>query len=84
MFLTERFQEINPWLGVNHAGAKVTQLGAVKVGIKPPCHLADDAELALTWQHLGAVTIGVKLGAKPGTMDLGIELLEFLQSEILS
>jgi hypothetical protein len=23
--------------------------------------LADDAELALTWQHLGAVTIGAKL-----------------------
>jgi hypothetical protein len=24
--------------------------------------LADDAELALTWQHLDAVTIGAKLG----------------------
>jgi hypothetical protein len=37
--------------------------------------LADDAELALMWQHLGAVTIGVKLGAividvKPGATDL--------------
>jgi hypothetical protein len=33
--------------------------------------LADDAELALTWQHLGAITIGAKLaailnGATPG------------------
>jgi hypothetical protein len=28
--------------------------------------LADDAELALTWQHLGAITIDAKLGAKPG------------------
>jgi hypothetical protein len=25
--------------------------------------LADDAELAMTWQHLGAVTIGAKLSA---------------------
>jgi hypothetical protein len=75
---------MDPGLGAIHAGAKITQFGAVNVGAKPPCHLADDAELALTWQHLGAVTIGVKLGAKPGTMDLGIELLEFLQSEILS
>jgi hypothetical protein len=37
--------------------------------------LADDAELALTWQHLGAVTIGAKLGAivigaKSGATDL--------------
>jgi hypothetical protein len=42
-------------------------LGAIHVGAKPPCHLADDAaddaELALTWQHLRAVTIGAKLGA---------------------
>jgi hypothetical protein len=70
-------------------GAKVTQLGVVDVGAKPLCHLADDAELALTWQHLGAVTIGAKLGAiaigaKPGTMDLGIELLKFLKLGILS
>jgi hypothetical protein len=50
-------------LGAIHAGAKVTQFGVVNVGVKPPCHLADDAELALTWQHLDAVTIGVKLGA---------------------
>jgi hypothetical protein len=62
-------------LGVIYAGANVTQLGAVNVGAKPPCHLADDAELALTWQHLGAVTIGAKLGAivvgvKPGATDL--------------
>jgi hypothetical protein len=28
--------------------------------------LADDAELALTWQHLGAITIGAIVnGAKP-------------------
>jgi hypothetical protein len=51
--------------------------------------LADDAELALTWQHLGAVTIDVKLDAiiidaKPATMDLGVELLEFLKFRILS
>jgi hypothetical protein len=50
--------------------------------------LANDAELALTWQHLGAVTIGTKLGAivigaKLGTMDLGVELLKFFQSGIL-
>jgi hypothetical protein len=37
--------------------------------------LADDAELVLTWQHLGAITIGVKLsaiviGAKPGATNL--------------
>jgi hypothetical protein len=75
MPLTERFQKMDPGLGAIHAGAKVTQLGAVNVGAKPPCHLADDAELALTWQHLGAVTIGAKLGAivigaKPGATDL--------------
>jgi hypothetical protein len=51
--------------------------------------LADDAELALTWQHLGAITIGIKLGAivigaKSGAMDLGVELLEFLKFGILS
>jgi hypothetical protein len=62
-------------LCVIHADAKVTQLGAVNVGAKPPCHLADDAELALTWQYLGAITIGVKLdaiviGAKPYATDL--------------
>lgn len=82
--LTERFQKMDSGLGAIHAGAKVTQLGA-----KPPCHLADDAELALMWQHLGAVTIGAKLGAivigvKPGAMDLGVELLEFLKFGILS
>jgi hypothetical protein len=76
-------------LGAIHAGAKVTQLGAVDVGAKPPCHLADDAELTLTWQRLGAITIGAKLdaiviGAKPGAMDLGVELLEFLKFRILS
>jgi hypothetical protein len=65
---------MDPGLGAIHAGAKVTQLDAVNVGAKPPCHLADDAELALTWQHLGAVTIGAKLGAivigvKPGPTD---------------
>jgi hypothetical protein len=73
-FLMERFQKIDPGLGAIHAGAKITQLGAVNVGAKPSCHLADDAELALTWQHLGAVIIGAKLGAivigaKPGTTD---------------
>jgi hypothetical protein len=76
-------------LGAIHAGVKVTQLGAVDIGAKPPCHLADDAELELMWQHLGAVTIEVKLGAivigvKPGDMDLGVELLDFLKFEILS
>jgi hypothetical protein len=85
----ERFQKMDPGLGVIHAGTKVTQLSAVNVGAKPPYHLADDAELALTWQHLGAVTIGARLdtiviGAKPSTMDLGVELLEFLQSGILT
>jgi hypothetical protein len=39
---------MNPGLRTIHAGAKVTQLGAVNVGAKPPCHLADNAELALT------------------------------------
>jgi hypothetical protein len=64
--LTEKFQKMDIELGAIHAGVKVTQLGAVDavdVGAKPPCHLADDAELALTWQRLGAVTIGAKLGA---------------------
>jgi hypothetical protein len=80
---------MDPGLGAIHAGAKVTHLGAVNVCSKPPCHLADDAELALTWQHLGAVTIGAKLGAividaKPDDMDLGVELLEFLKFGILS
>jgi hypothetical protein len=75
MPLTERFQKMDPGLGTIHAGTKVTQLGAVNVGVKPPCHLADDAELSLTWQYLSAVTIGVKLGAiiigaKPGATDL--------------
>jgi hypothetical protein len=88
MPLTERFQKMDPGLGAIHAGAKITQLDAVNVDAKPPCHLADDAELALTWQHLSAITIGAKLGAivigaKPSTMDLGVELLEFLQSGIL-
>jgi hypothetical protein len=68
MSLSERFQEMDPELGVIHAGAKVTQLGAVGVGAKPPCHLADDAELALMWQHLDA---------KPGAVDLGAELLPY-------
>jgi hypothetical protein len=80
---------MDPGLGAIHAGAKVTQLDAVDVGAKPPCHLADDAELALTWQRLGVVTIGAKLGAiaigaKPGAMDLGVELMEFLKFKILS
>jgi hypothetical protein len=55
---------MDPGFSAIHAGAKITQLGAVNVGAKPPCHLADDAELALTWRHLGA-----KLGAKPGSTD---------------
>jgi hypothetical protein len=54
---------MDPGLSAIHAGARVTQLGAVDVGAKPPCHLADDAELALTWQHLGAIVIGVNPGA---------------------
>jgi hypothetical protein len=75
MPLTERFQEMNSCLGAINIGAKITQLGAVNVSAKPPCHLADDAELALTWQHLSAVTIDAKLGAivigaKPGATDL--------------
>jgi hypothetical protein len=66
---------MDPGLGAIHAGAKVTQFDAVNVGAKPPCHLADDAELTLTWQHLGAVTIGAMLdaiviGAKSGATDL--------------
>jgi hypothetical protein len=66
---------MNPGLGAIHAGAKVTQLDTVNVGAKTPCHLIDDAELALTWQYLGAVTIGAKLGAivigvKPVATDL--------------
>jgi hypothetical protein len=48
MLLTERFQKIDLGLGVIHAGAKVTQLGAVSVDVKPPCHLANDAKLTLT------------------------------------
>jgi hypothetical protein len=48
--MTKRFQKIDPELGAIHAGAKITQLDAVNVGAKPPCHLADDAELALTWR----------------------------------
>jgi hypothetical protein len=71
-----------------HDGANVTQLGAVNVGVKLPCHLADDAELALTWQYgakLGAVTISAKLGtsvigAKPGTTDLITCILFFMLS----
>jgi hypothetical protein len=43
MSLVERFQNMDIGLGAIHAGAKVTQLAA-----KPPCHLADDAELAVT------------------------------------
>jgi hypothetical protein len=75
MPLTERFQKIDLGLGAINAGAKITQLDAVNVGAKPPCHLADDAELALTWQHLDVVTIGAKLGAivigaKPDAIDL--------------
>jgi hypothetical protein len=61
--LTRRFQKIDPGLGVIHVGTKITQLDAVNVGAKPSYHLADDAELALTWQRFGAVTIGA--GAKP-------------------
>jgi hypothetical protein len=73
--LTERFQKMDSGFGVINADAKITQLDAVNVGAKPPYHLPDDAELALTWQHLGAVTIGAKLGAivigaKPGATDL--------------
>jgi hypothetical protein len=42
--------ENGPRLGAIHASAKVIQLGAVDVGAKPPYHLADDAELTVTWQ----------------------------------
>jgi hypothetical protein len=68
MSLSERFQEMDLEFGVIHAGAKVTQFGAVGVGAKPSCHLADDTELTLTWQHLGA---------KPSAIDLGAELLPY-------
>jgi hypothetical protein len=34
--------------------------------------------------HLGAKRGTIVIGAKPGAMDLGVELLEFLKSEILS
>jgi hypothetical protein len=47
---SERFQKIDLVLGVIHAGAKVIHLGAVGDGAKPLCHLADDTELAMTWQ----------------------------------
>jgi hypothetical protein len=50
MSLAERFQKMDPVLCVIYADAKVTPLGAVGVGTKPPCHLADDDELAVTWQ----------------------------------
>jgi hypothetical protein len=75
MLLIERFQEMDSGFGVIHAGTKVTQLVTVNVGVKPPCHLADDAKLTLTWQHLGVVTIGAKLNAividaKPNATDL--------------
>jgi hypothetical protein len=57
---------MDPGLGAIHASAKITQLGAVNVGAKPPCHLADDAELTLTWQHLGAKLGAIVIGVKPG------------------
>jgi hypothetical protein len=76
---------MDPGLGAIHAGTKVTQLGAVNVGAKLPYHLAEDVELALTWQHLGAVTIGAKLGAivigaKPSVTDLLPCILFFILS----
>jgi hypothetical protein len=83
--MPERFQKMDPGLDAINAVAKITQLDAVNVGAKPPCHLADDAELALTWQHLGAVTIGSKLdaiviGAKPGVTDLLLCISFFILS----
>jgi hypothetical protein len=53
MPLTEKFQEMDPGLGAINAGAKITQLGAVNVGAKPPCHLADDAgtNVAAPWRR---------------------------------
>jgi hypothetical protein len=78
MPLAKRFQKMDPELGAIHAGAKETQLGAVNIGAKPPCHLADDVELALTWQHLGAVTNDD--GAKPGATDLIPCILFFMLS----
>jgi hypothetical protein len=66
MSMTERFHKMDPGLGAIHTCVKVTQLDAVNVGAKTPCHLADDAELVLTWQYVGAVTIG----AKPVATDL--------------
>jgi hypothetical protein len=46
----EIFQKIDLGFGTIHTGPKVTQLSAVVVGAKPPCHLADDAELVVTWR----------------------------------
>jgi hypothetical protein len=68
---------MDPEFGVINADVKITQLDAVNIGAKPPCHLTDDAELALTWQHLGAVTIDAKLdaiviGAKPDAVTMYI------------
>jgi hypothetical protein len=47
--------------------------------------LTNDTELALTWQHLGAVTIDAKLGAivigaKPGATDQIIMYIIFILS----
>jgi hypothetical protein len=73
---------MNPGLGAIHAGAKVTQLGAIDIGAKLPCHLADhqaggDVAATLAPSPLAPSS------TPPGAMDRGAELLEFLKSEIL-
>jgi hypothetical protein len=47
MSMMERFQKMDPGLGAIYTGVNVTHLGAVDVGAKPQCHLADNAELAM-------------------------------------
>jgi hypothetical protein len=47
----ERFLKMDLGLDVIMVGAKVTQLDAVYNGVKPPCHLAVEAEVTLTWHE---------------------------------
>jgi hypothetical protein len=79
---------MDPGLCAIHAGVKITQFGAVGVGVKP--HATWPMTPSWRWHdsHLGTVIIGAKLGAvvigdKPGVMDLSVELLEFVKSGIL-
>jgi hypothetical protein len=57
-------------LSVIHADAKVTQLGAIDGDAKVSCHLANDIDLAVTWQAVivdakldVVVTVGAKLSS---------------------